>query len=519
MARTRGDARRERQAGKRAASPPRPQTSECDSTVRQWGLPTPPPRRQRRFRSTSAGEGVPWSDMPENALYKVFETLLQDKDGPHAFRAAAACCRGWRLASMEVLLDDTAASRPELPPLVIPEVEDRKPALTTATTCNAGMCDEAESEAEVNGFEASSREQAKRRGAGGGGDRRAAGRHAGRAGGSGGARRGAAAAAGATAAPAVAAPAPDAAPTGAAAAGVAVAQPAAAAGGSAHAAPGPMQRRHGGFPPLALQLRNALDDPIFRMDASPESAEAAPTPGMAAFAAALVQQQQQYRQQQQEEQQQQQQPEAAAAAAAALGAGPSGSGGVAGPRRRAPVASPSSFDTAHAHQPHAGPVLRSERRRSQPAPDASGGSPPAPAQRGAAAARRGPRAGRQQQQQQQQQHSEDGAGVSGETPSARPGAQSRRRRPQHPAEEEEEEQQQPNPQQQPEQAQPRAPRARSGAKRQRTGDAAPAWGDGHAVPPAAAAPPPQPQQAAGSSGGLKGLLANISAACFKRSRG
>lgn len=98
---------------------------------------------------------MPWCDMPENALYKVFESLLQDKqdatgvsrwlrdagascqaiyqagssrDCPlpsppplHVrtglapqFRSAAACCRTWRLASQEVMLDDTAASRPEL---------------------------------------------------------------------------------------------------------------------------------------------------------------------------------------------------------------------------------------------------------------------------------------------------------------------------------------------------------------------------------------------------------------------
>jgi hypothetical protein len=33
--------------------------------------------------------------------------------------------------------------------MVVPEVEECKP--TTATTCNAGLCDEAESETEVNG--------------------------------------------------------------------------------------------------------------------------------------------------------------------------------------------------------------------------------------------------------------------------------------------------------------------------------------------------------------------------------
>jgi len=146
MAKTRGAAKREK---KQEA----PQTS-CDSTVRQWGHPSPPARRYRRGR----GGGVAWIDMPENALYKVFDCLLQDKQAlqavsggcsmgagqedwqrrcrrsatrhapraarcaltprastpPPQFRSAAACCRTWRLASQEVLLDDTAASRPEL---------------------------------------------------------------------------------------------------------------------------------------------------------------------------------------------------------------------------------------------------------------------------------------------------------------------------------------------------------------------------------------------------------------------
>jgi hypothetical protein len=87
MARTRGAARREKQAVKR----PAPQeASECDSTVRQWGRVVPPARKHRRTRGSSSGEGVPWADMPENALYKVFESLLQDKQAP----AVSECSMG-----------------------------------------------------------------------------------------------------------------------------------------------------------------------------------------------------------------------------------------------------------------------------------------------------------------------------------------------------------------------------------------------------------------------------------------
>ena len=514
---------------------------------------------------------------------------------------------------------------PRSPPMVAPEVEERKPACTTATTCNAGMCDEAESETEVDGegggararlctaglhatapqlvplsfgihtstlhpvppvpyraarrhrrhnhanagFEASSREQAKRRGAGSGAciaagdaDRLAVCRLAGRFGGGGGARRGGPAAQ--AAATAAAAAAVEAAAAGAGAAGVVapaagvvgmpVAQPAGAAGGSA-----PQQQ--GAVPPPP-PLRNALNDSIFHIGTAPESAEAVATVvAAAALPSRRRRSQQQQQGQGQQQEQQQQQLSADAAAAPADGAGPSGSGGVAGPRRRAPaaaVASPGSVDTAHALQTHAGPVLRSERRRAQPAPDASGGSAPAPAQRGAAPARRAPRASRQQQHQQQQaqqpqaqqpqaqqpqaqqpqaqqqvqqqvrqqvrqQHSQDGAGVSGETPPVRPGAQTRRRRPQHQAEdEEEEEQRQPSQRrQQPGQQAPPPPaaaqaRARSGAKRQRTGDVAPAWEGSHpADPPSLPQHPPQQQAGATSGGRLKGLLKTW----FTRSQG
>ena len=40
---------------------------------------------------------------------------------------------------------------PRSPPMVAPEVEECKCKPSTTTTCNAGLCDEAESETEVNG--------------------------------------------------------------------------------------------------------------------------------------------------------------------------------------------------------------------------------------------------------------------------------------------------------------------------------------------------------------------------------
>lgn len=278
----------------------------------------PPVRKQRRHCSGYSEDEVPWYDMPENALYKVFECLLQDKQGAPAFRSAAACCRSWRLASMEVVLDDTAASRPELPPMLVPEVEERKP--TTATTCNAGVCDEAESETEVNGFEASSREQARRRAAGtmgsgggsiGGGDRNPS-RPPKRPGRSG---RGAAAPtqeAARAAGPAV----------GRTAAAIGAARDGVGAGESAQVTPGSAQRRRVGAipPPPPAPLRHALDHPVFNTGAAPESAAAA------AAAIAAVDMPRRLQQQQQQ---------------LHAGAGPSGAGGrPCSLRRGAPDAAP-----------------------------------------------------------------------------------------------------------------------------------------------------------------------------------
>ena len=75
--RTRGANRREA----RQAKEPEPASAACDSTVRQWGRPPAPGRRYRRIKATGDAGGVPWFDMPDSALYKVFDLLLQDKQG------------------------------------------------------------------------------------------------------------------------------------------------------------------------------------------------------------------------------------------------------------------------------------------------------------------------------------------------------------------------------------------------------------------------------------------------------
>jgi hypothetical protein len=78
---------------------------------------------------------VPWTQLPEGPLLRVMEFLFLDKDGKAAvcmrtspgmhhvllfhllfclqFRNAGTVCTTWRQAHLEVLLGDTAASRPE----------------------------------------------------------------------------------------------------------------------------------------------------------------------------------------------------------------------------------------------------------------------------------------------------------------------------------------------------------------------------------------------------------------------
>lgn len=116
MARTRGLARREGQKAeaRRMQQQVEREGGEEDSTICRWvcgsaAASPPPPRRQRRHRrSSDSGEGAPWGDMPENALYKVFETLRHDKDSIQAVSKAK----------------ETQGDRPGLPNLFDPRKKD-----------------------------------------------------------------------------------------------------------------------------------------------------------------------------------------------------------------------------------------------------------------------------------------------------------------------------------------------------------------------------------------------------------
>ena len=56
-----------------------------------------------------------WSDLPEHLLLRVFDTLAKDDadDGLKWVSRAGRVCKMWRKISQELLLGDTAASRPK----------------------------------------------------------------------------------------------------------------------------------------------------------------------------------------------------------------------------------------------------------------------------------------------------------------------------------------------------------------------------------------------------------------------
>lgn len=63
----------------------------------------------------AAGHGAPtrpWQQPDTAILVRVLETLLAQEDGPRNVRRASLACRSWHARAMEVVLADTAVSRP-----------------------------------------------------------------------------------------------------------------------------------------------------------------------------------------------------------------------------------------------------------------------------------------------------------------------------------------------------------------------------------------------------------------------
>merc|ERR1712176_562181 len=73
-----------------------------------------------------------WNDLPEHLLLKIFECLTKENgDGRVWVSRAGRVCKAWRRASKDLLLGDTAASRPKRVQMITSEVHDNKTTLTT----------------------------------------------------------------------------------------------------------------------------------------------------------------------------------------------------------------------------------------------------------------------------------------------------------------------------------------------------------------------------------------------------
>ncbi|KAL0053055.1 hypothetical protein WJX82_000228 [Trebouxia sp. C0006] len=87
---------------------------------------------------TKVSAGPPrWNALPEGPLLRMFEVMAAQDDGRNGLRESKLVCRAWRASVREVVLGDTATSRPCRPPMQTTS-EQAKPA-ATMNTCGAMM--------------------------------------------------------------------------------------------------------------------------------------------------------------------------------------------------------------------------------------------------------------------------------------------------------------------------------------------------------------------------------------------
>ncbi|DBA87187.1 TPA: hypothetical protein ACH3X2_005191 [Trebouxia sp. C0005] len=87
---------------------------------------------------TKVSAGHPrWNALPEGPLLRMFEVMAAQDDGRNRLRESKLVCRAWRASVREVVLGDTATSRPCRPPMQTTS-EQAKPA-ATMNTCGAMM--------------------------------------------------------------------------------------------------------------------------------------------------------------------------------------------------------------------------------------------------------------------------------------------------------------------------------------------------------------------------------------------
>lgn len=73
-----------------------------------------------------------WNDLPDHLLEMIFHSLTKDdKEGRVWVSRAGRVCKTWRRVSKDLLLGDTAASRPKRVQMITSEVHDNKTTLAT----------------------------------------------------------------------------------------------------------------------------------------------------------------------------------------------------------------------------------------------------------------------------------------------------------------------------------------------------------------------------------------------------
>mmetsp|Transcript_12206 Transcript_12206/g.22962 ORF Transcript_12206/g.22962 Transcript_12206/m.22962 type:complete len:238 (-) Transcript_12206:108-821(-) len=73
-----------------------------------------------------------WNDLPEHILLRIFDSLAKEADNGRVWVShAGRVCKAWRRVFKDLLLGDTAASRPKRVQMIGSEVHDNKTTLAT----------------------------------------------------------------------------------------------------------------------------------------------------------------------------------------------------------------------------------------------------------------------------------------------------------------------------------------------------------------------------------------------------
>ena len=87
-----------------------------------------------------SGDGVDWLDLPDGTLLYLFERLLNTQDGRKSIESVSKVCKHWREAAFEIIMRDTAGSRPKEYVAIFP-LPKPPPDVLHCMVCAWGMCE------------------------------------------------------------------------------------------------------------------------------------------------------------------------------------------------------------------------------------------------------------------------------------------------------------------------------------------------------------------------------------------